>query len=141
MRGEGPIATKRCSFIKAGGERCKGIATGGATLCYAHDPAYAAQRSANARKAGKVGGNGRSSPTSDVTEARAYTKGLISRLLKGDLPRDIAATAFMGINTLIRVIEMERRIKETDELEVRIEALEARQRLEAGRNWRSWHHR
>jgi hypothetical protein len=128
--GGGAIATRRCSFIKEGGERCRGIATAGATLCYSHDPARAEERSHNARKAGRAGGNGRPSPSADAAEARAYTKMLISRLLSGDLARETATAAFMGLNTLARVIELERRIKETDNLEQRIEALEQRHRVE-----------
>jgi translation elongation factor EF-1beta len=63
-------------------------------------------------------------------EARAYTKGLISRLLKGELPTSTAAIAFQGINALMRVVEMERKIYEQDELEQRIDSLERRQRAE-----------
>jgi hypothetical protein len=132
------MARRRCSFIKAGGERCKGIATAGATLCYAHDPSRAAERSRNASKAGKAGGNGRASARTDVAEARSYTKGLISGLLKGDLARDTATGAFMGLNTLARLIELERKIIEQDELLERLEVLERREamRESAGRNHR-----
>jgi hypothetical protein len=140
MRGEGPIATKRCSFIKAGGERCKRIATEGYTYCYSHDPERSSERSRNASKAGRIGGNGRSG-LDDTAQAKRYVKGLVSQLLSGDLQREIATACFMGLNTLARLVELERRIRETDELEARIEALEVRQRLEAGGNRRSWHHR
>ena len=102
----------RCAFIKAGGERCKGIATAGATLCYSHDPARADERSRNARKAGRAGGNGRSSGLSETAEARRWIKSLVAELLEGKVERDVATAAFMGLNTLGRFIELERKLEE-----------------------------
>jgi hypothetical protein len=61
---------------------------------------------------------------------------MISRLLKGDLSRDVAAVAFQGINTLMRVVEQERRIRESDELEARIETLEQRELMQQSA-WRN----
>ena len=132
------MANRRCSFIKAGGERCKGTATRGATFCYAHNPARAQERQRNASKAGKAGGNGRPSGTSELVEAKGWVKGLISKMLRGEVERDVAGTAFMGINTLARLISIEHKLKETEELEERIEALEQMESGGAGgsRSWR-----
>ena len=102
----------RCAFIKAGGERCKAIATAGATLCYSHDPARAEERSRNARKAGRAGGNGRSSGLSETAEAKRWIKSLVAELLEGKVERDVATAAFMGLNTLGRFIELERKLEE-----------------------------
>ncbi len=129
----------RCSFIKAGGERCRGTATGGASFCYAHDPARAEERSRNARKAGRTGGNGRSSGLTETAEAKRWIKGLVHRLLKGEVERDVATACFMGLGTLARFIELERRIREQDELEERLAALEELQPDNTGGGYRAWH--
>jgi hypothetical protein len=120
----------RCEAITRAGARCQAEAMEGYQWCYSHRPDLAEQRKANARAGGKAGGRGRGTALDDATEARAYTKGLISRLLKGDVPREIAATAFMGINVLMRVLEQERKIIEQDEIEERLSSLERRQRVE-----------
>ena len=128
----------RCSFIKAGGEQCRGIATGGAALCYAHDPARAEERSRHASKAGRTGGNGRSSGLSETAEAKRYIRVLVSKLLKGEVERDVATAAFMGLGTLARYIELERKIREQDEVLERLEALEEMQPDNAG-GYKNWH--
>jgi hypothetical protein len=124
-----------CSAITKAGTRCRLDATHG-SYCYQHSPETVEERRRNARRGGKAGGNGRPSAIADVLEARSYTKGMISRLLKGDLSRDVAAVAFQGINTLMRVVEQERRIRESDELEARIEALEQRELMQQSA-WRN----
>jgi hypothetical protein len=131
----------RCAAITRQGARCKADATHG-SYCWSHAPEYAQERSERARKAGRAGGNGRrKSATADVVEARAYTKGLISRLLKGELPTSTAAVAFQGINALMRVVEMERKIIEQDQLEERLRALERRARVEQNTWQRTGHGR
>jgi hypothetical protein len=52
------------------------------------------------------------------------------------LQREIATACFMGLNTLARLVELERRIRETDELEARIEALEQRELMQQSA-WRN----
>jgi hypothetical protein len=55
----------------------------------------------------------------------------VSQLLKGQVQREIATACFMGLNTLARYVELERRIHETQELEERIVMLEQRDRARA----------
>jgi hypothetical protein len=127
----------RCSFVKADKERCRGTATGGAAYCYGHDPDRAEERSRNAKKAGRAGGNGRPSGLSETAEAKRWIKGLVAQLLRGTVERDVATAAFQGINVLARYIELERKIKETEELEERLTELENAQPDNTGgyRNW------
>jgi hypothetical protein len=101
--------------------------------CYSHRPDLAEERSRNARRGGKAGGRGRSS-LSETAEAKRWIKGLVSQLLRGDVQRDVATACFMGLNVMARYIEVERRLKETEELEERISALEDEQR---DQDWRS----
>lgn len=129
----------RCEAITRAGARCQAEAMEGYQWCYSHRPDLAEQRKANARRGGRAGGRGRSS-LDETEQAKKYIKGLVSQLLKGQVRREIANSCFTGLNVLARYVELERRIRETDELEARIEALEARQRLEA-QGQSTWHRR
>lgn len=57
--------------------------------------------------------------------------------MRGEVARDTATAAFMGLNVLARYIEIERKLKETDELEARLEALEEnmQRNQQGGRRW------
>jgi hypothetical protein len=122
----------RCAAIKKGGERCKQTATNGATYCYNHDPANAEQRSQNARRAGKAGGNGRPSGLSETAEAKRYIRALVGGLIGGRVSREIATACFMGLNVLARYIELERRIVEQEDLAERLDEMEEALGSEAG---------
>ena len=124
---------KRCEALKGDGSRCRARAMEGYQWCYSHRPDLAEERSRNARRGGKAGGRGRSS-LSETAEAKRWIKGLVSQLLRGDVQRDVATACFMGLNVMARYIEVERRLKETEELEERISALEDEQR---DQDWRS----
>ena len=123
----------RCEAITKAGSRCQGGAMEGSSWCYSHDPALAETRKSNARRGGKTGGRGRSSLT-ETEEAKKYIRGLVARLLRGEVERDIATSAFQGLNVLARFLELERRIRETEDLLPRLEALEesAEQRQRGG---------
>jgi hypothetical protein len=111
----------RCAAITRAGERCRLDATHG-SYCYQHAPETAEERRRNARKGGKAGGNSRPG-LSEITEAKSWIRGLVSKLLKGEVDRDIATACFMGLNVLARYIELERHVRETDELAAEIEEL------------------
>ncbi len=96
-----------CARIKADGERCKGVATGGSGWCYAHDPALAEQRRSNASKGGRAGGRGR--PRSETDRYKSEIRTMIGGVLKGGLPSSHAAVIFQGYNTILRICELERR--------------------------------
>ena len=119
----------RCGFIKASGERCKGTATGPHGYCWAHDPANAKKRSRMASKAA------RSKPNRELQGVKAQLQELTKDVLTGDLETSRAAVANQLINTRLRAIEQERKIKETEDLETRIEALERTQAQKGARKW------
>ena len=116
-----------CRATKASGDPCKAPATGLHGYCWAHDPANAAQRSRMASKAA------RSKPSRELAGLKAQLQDLTQYVLAGELETGRAAVANQLINTRLRAIELERKIKETDELEVRIASLEQPQ--EGGRQW------
>jgi hypothetical protein len=125
----------RCPAIKATGERCKADAIPGAGWCFSHDLARAAERRSNASKGGKRGGRGRGS--GELAEIKTLLTDLTNRVLgKEDsdpLGTGAAAVANQLNQTRLRAIEIERKIKETDELEERIEQLEQK----GGERWRA----
>jgi hypothetical protein len=125
----------RCAFIKADGQRCKGIAMGDAQWCYSHDPTRTEERRRNASRGGKRGGRGRTNH--ELTGIKAQIEDLTRDVLAGDLETGRAAVANQLINTSLRAIEQERKNRETEDLEARIEALErASEAKKGGPRWR-----
>ncbi len=125
---------RRCEAITKGGTRCQAKAMHSYEHCYLHRPDLADERKRNASRGGKAAGRGRSGGD-EVDQAKRWVKGLISKMLRGEVDRDVAATAFMGINTLARLVDLERRIVEQDEIIPRIEQLEA----DTGGSRSTWH--
>ena len=109
---------RKCGAIKANGERCGRIVGASQVYCYAHDPANADKRKRDAAKAG------RSTPNVELKEIKASIKDLTERVLRGEVETGPAAIANQLTNTHLRIIELERRWKETGEPEGRMEALE-----------------
>lgn len=123
----------RCRETKANGEACKAPATGLHGLCWAHAPENAEKRRRMASKAA------RSKPNRELRDVKALLADLTNRVLGGQgvepLEAGRAAVANQLINTRLRAIEQERKAKETEDLEARIEALE-RSREKGDRTWR-----
>jgi hypothetical protein len=107
-----------CRATKASGDPCRAPATGPHGYCWAHDPANTEQRSRMASKAA------RSKPNRELPSIKALLEDLTERVLSGELATGQAAVANELINTRLRAIETERKIKEAEELETRLEALE-----------------
>ena len=107
-----------CRATKANKEPCRAPATGPHGYCWAHDPANAQHRSRMASKAA------RSKPSRELAGLKAQLKDLIKDVLSGEIETGRAAVANQLINTLIRAIEQERKMRELGELVERLEALE-----------------
>jgi hypothetical protein len=122
----------RCAAITKGGSRCKLEATH-ASYCYQHSPETAQERKRRASKGGKAGGNGRTG-ISELAKIKADIRTVIDDVLREETERGIGAVAFQGFNALLKALETERRIREAEELEARIEALERAQ----GKGVRPW---
>ena len=135
LRGGRVVATARCAAITKGGSRCRLDATHG-SYCYQHSPETAEERRRNARKGGRAGGNGRSSGVPELVRIKGEIRGVLSGVLSERVERGTGSVLFMGFNTLLRAVEIERKWRELDELEERIAALEARREVE-GRRWRA----
>ncbi len=123
----------RCCATKASGEACKAPATGPHGLCWAHTPENAEKRRRMASRAAKA------KPNREIRELKTLLSDLTERVLGGEgvepLETGRAAVANQLINTRLRAVEVERKVKETEDLEARIEALE-RSREKGDRSWR-----
>ncbi len=111
-----------CRATKANGEGCKAPATGSDGWCWAHAPENAEKRRRMASKAAKA------KPNRELRDVKALCEDLTERVLSGDLLPGPAAVANQLINTRLRAIEQERKNRETEDLEARIAALEAREK-------------
>jgi hypothetical protein len=108
----------RCAGIKPNGQRCTVEVGEKQTHCWAHDPRYAEQRRRRASKGGKAKAN------AEVRELHALLASLTDRVIGGDLSTAAGAVANQLITTRIKLLEYERRLKETEEFEERLRALE-----------------
>ncbi len=116
----------RCAAIKPNGERCKVEAIPDAEWCWSHHPDHADERRRRAARGGRAGGRGRGD--NELAAIKGLLEDLTSRVLREEgtepLETGPAAVANQLINTRLRAIEQERKIKEVEELEGRLEALE-----------------
>jgi hypothetical protein len=110
-----------CPGIKRDGGRCTVVVESPNTHCYHHDPDTADKR----RRVAAKGGKGK--PNRELQGVKDLCKDLTERVLSGELQPGPAAVANQLINTRLRAIEQERKNRETDELEERLEALEREQ--------------
>jgi hypothetical protein len=108
----------QCAGIKRDGGRCTVVVGPGVTHCYQHDPERAEERKRNAARGGRSRGN------SEISDLKAQLRRLADNVLSGDVGRAEAAVVNQIINTRARLIELERKIREQEELEARLEALE-----------------
>jgi hypothetical protein len=108
----------RCAANKPDGSPCERIVRISQSYCYAHDPANADKRRRDAAKAG------RSTPNGELKEVKSLLKRLTQQVLSGELQTSSAAVANQLTNTRLRAIELERKWKEIEELEARLEAVE-----------------
>lgn len=116
----------QCESIKADGQRCSARAMAGQIYCFNHDPSTAQERQRNASNGGRAGGRAR--PGVGVGELAAVKDqlgDLIGRVEDGSLDNGKVWAINALLNTKLRVIELERKARETDELEARLAALEA----------------
>jgi len=118
----------RCAAIKANGERCRLDAQEKQDTCWAHSPENSEKRRRRASRGGRAKAN------RELPEIKALLEDLTDRVLSGELQTGPAAVANQLINTRLRAIELERKIREAEEIEERLSALEALAR-NRGRGW------
>ena len=115
-----------CAAIKPDGVRCKARAMKGSQWCFNHHPDHSEERRQNAIKGGKCGGRGRParSGTVELQSIKDLLRSLTDEVLSGDIERATAIAANQLLNTSLRAIELERKWREIEELESRLEVVE-----------------
>ena len=120
----------RCAGFKRDGGHCTATVEPPQRYCWWHDPANAEKRRRSASKAA------RSKPGRELVGIKGLLSDLTDRVLSGDLETGRAAVANQLVNTRLRAVELERKIRETDDLEARLEELEkAAEDQKGGRRW------
>jgi hypothetical protein len=120
----------QCTGIKRDGGRCTVVVGASQTHCYQHDPAKAQERQRNASKGGRSKGNQK------LARLDKQLEDLAADALADKVERGVAAVVNQIINTRARLIEVERKIKETEEVEARLEELErVLEQRKDGKRW------
>ncbi len=105
--------TVQCKANKRDGTACTLPAVGQSGLCWAHDPKNAEKR----RRGQSLGGRGK--PTTEIRDLKKQLEDLAAGVLAGTVDRGNAAVVNQILNTQARLIELEKKIKESDEVEAR----------------------
>jgi len=122
----------QCAGIKRAGGRCEVVVSGLQSYCYHHDPDQAEKRKRVAIKGGK------SKPNREIASIKRRLWRLTDDVLDGEVDRANAAVAAQLLNALIRLVGVELRVREVDELEARLEELEAAIERESERRGRGY---
>ncbi len=114
-----------CRATKRDNSPCTLSPTDADGYCWAHSPANAARRKQIAAKGGRsrVGG--------ELVGVKAEIREVIEAVRTKALERSTGAVVFQGYNTLLKALDTERRIRETDELTREVEQL--REMVEANK--------
>jgi hypothetical protein len=123
-----------CSGIRADGGRCGAQAIRSSEYCVNHHPDYEDARRRRNSKGGKRGGRGR--PAVELASLKERLTTLADDVLEGNVDRGNAAVAGQLLNTVIRAIGMEMRVREVEDLQRQVEEL--REMVEAGKGQRSY---
>jgi flagellar motility protein MotE (MotC chaperone) len=107
-----------CTATKRDGSPCTLPSYGSGGLCWAHDP-----KNAERRRRGQSRG-GKSKPSKELASIKQRLSDLADDVLEAKVDKGVAAVASQILNVYLRSIELERKIRETDELEERIRRLE-----------------
>ena len=117
----------KCSFTKRDGTPCGGVAKGSSGGCYAHDPQFELDRKRDARRGGKQGGRGRTNPgTIDLARLQSRFENLAEEVLKGKVDRGDGAVVAQHLNGARACIVASAKIREIEDFEERLAALENR---------------
>jgi hypothetical protein len=108
----------QCAGIKRDGGRCKVGVGLREQWCYNHDPARAADRKRHASRAGK------SKPSKELAGIKHRLSELAEQVLAGEVDRADAAVAGQLLNTVIRAVGVELKVREQQDLIERLEELE-----------------
>ncbi len=108
---------RRCAGLKRDGTQCTVSVDPPQTYCWWHENAQKRQRAASK--------GGRAKASKVIKELHELLEELTRRVIAGELETSRGAVANQLISTRIRLLEHERRVRESEELEERLAALES----------------
>jgi len=108
----------QCRANKEDGTPCERIVGASHSYCYSHDAARAPERARNAAKGGRGRGNG------ELRGLKTQLRDLADAVLGGSVDRGDAAVVNQIWNTIVRVVEQERKERELVDIEERLARLE-----------------
>ncbi|MDP9458452.1 MAG: hypothetical protein M3Q49_04980 [Actinomycetota bacterium] len=114
-----------CRATTKYGRPCQNAPLPGKAECYSHspDPEHVAQRARNAR----AGSYAAHSPgTTEIQELKDELKALVREVKAGEVAPGVATVITQLSNVILRAIEQDRKIRELEDLEERLAALEGR---------------
>jgi hypothetical protein len=123
----------RCSGIRADGGRCGAQAIRSSEYCVNHHPDYEEARRRRNSKGGRRGGRGR--PQAELANIKGRLSDLADDVLEEKVDKGAAAVAGQLLNTYLRAVSVEMKLREVEELGRRMEELEG---LLAARKERPW---
>ena len=115
-----------CRATKADGEPCTREAKRDG-LCWSHDPENAEQRRLNSRAGGRAALGPRSPMAGELREIRDELRALVGDVRESRVGPQQGSVLVQVYNVMLRCLAEERKAKELDEIEGRLEALEGRQ--------------
>ena len=107
-----------CAGITRGGQRCTQSVQPGEQYCHRHDPSRSEERKRAASRAGK------SKPNKELVNIKRQLQELTDNVLAGEVGRADAAVCGQLLNVLLRALEVERKVREVEQVEERLVALE-----------------
>src|SRR5919112_317986 len=107
-----------CAANTQNGRPCRGLVRLGSDYCPAHDPTRADARRRAASKAA------RSKPGREIGTLKEQLKTLADHMLAGRVQPKVGAVVAQAANAYARLIQLEMKVKELDEFEARLAALE-----------------
>ena len=108
----------KCAAFTGKGRPCKGLVRAGSDYCPAHDPARAEQRRRSASKAA------RSKPGGEVRDLKERLGTFADDVLAGRIEPKTAAVLTQIVGAHARLLEFERKVREQEDFEARLVALE-----------------
>jgi hypothetical protein len=113
----------KCAGITQAGTACKGIPIDGSGWCYVHHPDRTAERRRHGSKGGRRGGRGR--PQTELANIKVRLSDLADDVLADKVDKGVAAVASQVLNVYLRAVSVELKVREAEDLERRMEEIEA----------------
>jgi predicted RNA-binding Zn ribbon-like protein len=119
-----------CRGFKRSGEQCAATVEPPQEWCWWHDPANADQRSRAASRAARSKAH-----PGELADVKAQLRTIAADVLQGRLDKGKGSVAAQILGVWARVTEVERRVKEAEELEERLVDLEQQSEARRGGVW------